>query len=96
MAKFLSDYVCDRSLPSYQILFDDWFRPNIWAENQDIDGRYDGWLNKPQYRIVKIGSSVMASYFVFCETVDRDFVGNYSTLEEAHQAGQKSVGCVWI
>lgn len=95
MAKFLSNYICNRSLPSYQILSDDWFVPNIWAENQDIDGRYDGWLNKPQYRIVQVDNPIIAPYFVFDETVDRDFVGNYSTLEEAHLEGCRAVGCIW-
>lgn len=95
MTLVLSDYVCNRSLPSYPIIWDDWFVPNIW-EDGDINGRYDGWLHKPQYRIVQIYNPIIAPFFVFDETIDRDFVGNYSTLEEAHQAGCEAVGCTWV
>jgi hypothetical protein len=91
MAYVLSDYVCNRSLPDYPVIDDKWYVPNIWNDG-DIKARYDGWLNKPQYRIVQIEHSVVAPYFVFDETEGRDFVGNYSTLEEAHDAGCKACG----
>lgn len=95
MAKFLSDYICNRELPSYPVLSDDWFVPNIWVENQDIEGKYHGWLHKPQYRICQVNLSAFP-FAVFDESEDRDFIGFYSNLEEAHQAGQKSVGCTWL
>lgn len=90
MAKFLSDYVCNRSLPSYQIISDDWFRPNIWGDG-DIGDRYDGWLNKPQYRIVEVNLSAFP-FAVFDESVDRNFIGLFSTVEDAHNAGEKACG----
>lgn len=91
MAYVLSDYCCNRSLPSYPVINDEWYVPNIWNDG-DIGNRYDGWLYKPQYRIVRVDNNVIASFFVFDETEDRDFVGNYSSLEDAHNAGCEACG----
>lgn len=92
---WLDELRCNRQLPEYPVIAEDWFVPNIWGDG-DINERYDGWLHKPQYRIVQIDNSVVSPFFVFDETIDRDFVGNYPTLEEAHTQGQKAAGCVWI
>ena len=84
----LSNYCCDRALPSYEVTSDNWYVPNIWGDGE-VGDRYDGWLNKPQYRIVKIQLTAFP-YAVFNETVDRTFVGFFSTVEDAHNAGEKA------
>lgn len=93
MATYSSDYACEESLPNYEIIDDQWFIPNIWGEDDDenYQRKYDGWLNKPQYRILtiqQIKGVFRIPYIVLNETYDRSYVGSYSCLEEAHKAGK--------
>lgn len=90
MAYLLSDYRCKRKLPEYKVINDDWYVPNIF-DDEDIDRRYDGWLYKPQYRIVEINLKT-APYAVFDETQDRKFIGLFDSMEKAHVAGEKACG----